>query len=294
MTVRCLHLMYLGESFDPFLLRIEKERNFLGLFLCVVERWSRHCRIFCFDTIVLSFWNETTFGYSWFWSQNVVNRFCHFILAWTWHYVDWLHRSYWKSESIEISLCVNLASALGTIKSWLKVLLKARFIKHSMQLVSSRLWMLVFLVFWWCVRIIQVDRHNLLLDSVNELVAALVLFLVFDIEAVLSIVLPWSRHLCKVLQLPFVDNTPHWLWHEDILRSFCVFLNYLRVILAYSWGLLFEVNVHCDRLHIVQRVVLVERQTEITFVVHARSRHMTLRLLWLVLTRSNCYAWVRL
>jgi hypothetical protein len=59
------------------------------------------------------------------------------------------------------------------------------------------------------------------------------------------------------------------------------------VILANTRRLLFEVNVDGDWLNIVERIVLVEGKTKVTFIVHPRSWLVLLGTLWVILSRAN-------
>ena len=62
--------------------------------------------------------------------------------------------------------------------------------------------------------------------------------------------------------------------------------------MADAWRFLFEVNVHSNWLHIVQRVVFVERQGKVSFIVHAWGEDVLLRALRFILTRRHIDLWV--
>jgi hypothetical protein len=63
--------------------------------------------------------------------------------------------------------------------------------------------------------------------------------------------------------------------------------HYLGAVLAHTRVRLLEINVHSDGLNIVQRVLLIEWQAEISLELHLRARHMLINSTWLVLARSH-------
>jgi len=66
----------------------------------------------------------------------------------------------------------------------------------------------------------------------------------------------------------------------------------LWIVLADARISLFEVDINCDRFHIVQGVLFVKRQTEITFIVHRWPCQMLLHLTRIILSRPHLYSWV--
>lgn len=126
-------------------------------------------------------------------------------------------------------------------------------------------------------RIVQIDRHDLSLNFILELVGALVLLAPLGVKAVLSVVLPWGWLGLDLLNLLLVMNSPLRLREEDLLAALHMFLDGLRVVLPDTRVLLFKVNVDCYRLDIVQGVVFIEGQTEVAFVVHLGGLDVLLR-----------------
>ena len=108
-----------------------------------------------------------------------------------------------------------------------------------------------------------------------------------DIEAVHLVVCTRSWLVLQLFQSLLVNNTALSFGLEDPGMRLWVLFNNLWVVLPNSWRLLLKVDVYSDRLHIVQRVVLVERQGEIAFVVHPRGHLMPLHFFGLILARPN-------
>lgn len=84
-----------------------------------------------------------------------------------------------------------------------------------------------------------------------------------------------------------IDDSTHSLALEDFFATLGVFLNELGAVLSHTRRLLFEINVDSNRLDIVQGVVLIEGQTEITVVIHARCLGVLLGSLRIVLPRAH-------
>lgn len=59
------------------------------------------------------------------------------------------------------------------------------------------------------------------------------------------------------------------------------------IVLTNSGGLLFEVDVDGDWFDVVERILLVERNTKVTFVFHLGSRDVLLDELRVMLARSD-------
>ena len=64
------------------------------------------------------------------------------------------------------------------------------------------------------------------------------------------------------------------------------------VVLAHTWVRLLEVDVNSDGLHIVQWVLLVEWQTEISLELHLWASHVLLYGARVVLARPHIDGWV--
>lgn len=76
---------------------------------------------------------------------------------------------------------------------------------------------------------------------------------------------------------------------EYILSTRDILLHRLGVIVADSGVGLLEVDIDGDRFHIVQRILLIERETEFSFGVKLRSSNVLLRLHGVVMSRADIY-----
>ena len=123
------------------------------------------------------------------------------------------------------------------------------------------------------------------LELMSQLVPVQVV--VLDIETVLTIVLARSWQVGCLLLRVLADVVAHTLALEDILAAFHMLLDRVRLVLADTWGLLFEVNVDCNGLDVVEGIIFIERKAKVTFVVHARAWNMVLGLCRLVLPRTH-------
>mmetsp|Transcript_24667 Transcript_24667/g.38358 ORF Transcript_24667/g.38358 Transcript_24667/m.38358 type:complete len:228 (-) Transcript_24667:749-1432(-) len=134
----------------------------------------------------------------------------------------------------------------------------------------------------------QVNSHNFLGHGALELASSHVSLLWSDVEAVSSFVSAGSRlelvlnNLpCALLSASVGDRL------EDVLSSWLVLLNWLGIVVADSRVGLLEVDVDRDWLYVVQRVLLVEGQTEFSLGVEPGSRDVLLHSLGVILARSN-------
>lgn len=79
---------------------------------------------------------------------------------------------------------------------------------------------------------------------------------------------------------------------EDMRGCLLARFNGLWVILADTRICLFEVDVDSYRLHIVQRVLLVEGEAEVSFGIEPRALNMFLDRMWVILTWCSLDIWV--
>ena len=147
-----------------------------------------------------------------------------------------------------------------------------------MNLVSRRLWVLVLLIVGCRVGIVQIDGDDLLLGLGLELMRQLVpiQIVVLDVETVLTIVLAGSWQILRLLLRVFIDVVADSLALKDLLATLDILLDWVRLVLSDARSLLLEVNVDCDGLYVVERIIFIERKTEIALVIHSRARYMLL------------------
>ena len=75
---------------------------------------------------------------------------------------------------------------------------------------------------------------------------------------------------------------------KDILTRSDIALNFFRVVRPNTWVLLLEVNVNCNRPHIVERVSLVKGKSESSFSINPWCINMPENLFWIILAWSYC------
>ena len=76
----------------------------------------------------------------------------------SWFHLDWLQRSKWQAEPIQVIINVDLSS-WNSAQSWLIDVLFAfwnlwDWVEVSLDGVRSGAWLLVLLFFWWGVRVV--------------------------------------------------------------------------------------------------------------------------------------------
>jgi len=197
----------MSSILDVFLLRVEVERNLFRFFCRVVECWARHTDIIRPEPFNLCLRDKSTLSNSRLRPKHIINRLCSFIFTRSWNDTDRLHGPDWLTKAIQVSFIVNLASTCNMVDSGLKFFSKARFIEKTVRLVCASVWPLD-LDLGCSVRIIQIDRHNLLLNTGLELMSQLlvslfIIIIVADIRVVLS--RSWLGEQC--FGSPSVDDT---------------------------------------------------------------------------------------
>lgn len=175
------------------------------------------------------------------------------------------------------------------VQSRLEIFFEAWLVESAVNLVGRRLWVLVFLIVGCRVRIVQVYRNDVLLGLGLELMSQLVpvKVVVLDIETVLTIVLARSWQVGCLLSRVLADVVAHTLALEDIPAALHMLLDRVRLVLADTWGLLFEVDVDRNGLDVVEGIVFIEWKAEVAFVVHSRAWNVVLGLCGLVLPRTH-------
>ena len=121
---------------------------------------------------------------------------------------------------------------------------------------------------------------------------ALILLDPLDVESILRIIRAWCWPVLSFSHLAFVNDAATRLGCENIFTTAFMKFNRLGGVLSYTWSFLFEVNVDCDGLDVVERIILVEWKTEISFMLHVWRCKMFLRQLRVIGTRTNYYSWV--
>lgn len=185
-------MLSFGGPLYPFLGWVKQEADLLWLFISVVSGRPRHSRVERFNPYDLALRDEASLSDRRLRSQHIVDRLRSLVLTRSRHNIDRFHRSDRQSESIQVSIVVNLATSRHMVDSRLKFFCESRLVEKSMLLVGASLRLLLLLVFGRSVRIIQIDWYNLLLYLVLELVSALILLSPLLVKAVLRIVLTWS------------------------------------------------------------------------------------------------------
>ena len=257
---------------DPLLGWVEQEGDLLRLSLRIlVVSWTRDS-LSCRAHLHVSLGLSKLLG--WLHWQDIRSDVAGFavwvVVAWTWFDLDGPHRSDWQSEPVDVVLEVHLAALYVPEFGLAEVVVFSLDLRNGVEVslhsVSGRTGRRILLFVSRSIRIVQVDRDSLLLSRRSELPSAhFGSLLELDIKAVVSVVGSRGRlklvfnDLAGVLLGPGSDGL------EDMLSSLLLFLGWERVVLANSRILLFEVDVHSDRLDVVQWVLLVERKGELAF-----------------------------
>lgn len=139
----------------------------------------------------------------------------------------------------------------------------------------------------------EVDSYPLLWHWRFELTSSFISLLVDKIETISPIVGSWSW-----LQLVFDDlscillstSVSHRL--EYARCSWDIFLHWLRIVVAYTWVRLFEVNVDRNWLDIVERILLVERKRKFTLWIKFWNLNMLLNWHRVILPWTHLDRWV--
>ena len=201
-------------------------------------------------------------------------------------------RQDWPSEAVVVVLDVDLASGhMAEFRRGKLVLLECRLrdgVEVSRDVVSSRGRLALGLLVRLGVRVVQVDLDFLLFGRLSELPRAyLGSLLELDVEAIMPIVRARGRLQLVLDELARVLLAPgrHALEHVRSRRSRGLWP--LWVVLPDAWVRLLEVNVDRYGLHVVQRVLLVEGQTEVAFGIEPRGWHMLFDRVRVVLSRRR-------
>ena len=161
-----------------------------------------------------------------------------------------------------------------------------------MHLVSSALWLLVLVVIRLSMRVVKINRYDLLRHRVMESRTTLVNSLSL-LDIIVGLILTGAWVFCSLFEGAWWNHTSRLFRYKYTgVATFASAFNSLRIVLANSRICLLEIDIDSDWSHIIERVFLVEWQTKIALVFHFRSSNMFLNSVWLVLARCNIYAGV--
>lgn len=161
-------------------------------------------------------------------------------------------------------------------------------IKVPRYLVAGRTWLFSLLILSRLVRIIKMDSEYFLCHWLLELSRLQIFFFEFDIKSISFIVRSRCRlelllrHLANALLLSSRCGR-----YEDATSCWYILIYGFWVIVSYTRIRLFEINVHGNWLDVVQGVLLVEWQTELSFWIQPRHLNILLNWLGVILARSN-------
>ena len=161
-----------------------------------------------------------------------------------------------------------------------------------MHLVSCHLWLLVLVRFRLSMRVVQVDWDNLLGNRVLKGTCAFISLTPSEVETIADIIVTGRRLSCPLCECLRWHHGALLLRNEGRLAAVFVSLDRLRTILSHTGVRLLEVDVHSDRLHVVERILLIEWQAKVSFVLHFRASYMLLDGLRSVLPGANINTWI--
>lgn len=264
-------------SIHPLLRWVEQERKFGWLLRGVVESRPRHILLHlplhlpsCWvlrDVATLrhgrlreAIWDE--------------QRLC-FVLARSWHDLEGFHRADRVSEPIVVVFDIDTAAS-HHIQPRLELLILRLLcnVEKSVDLVGAHLWPLIFFGIGLGMRVVQIDWHNLLRNWVFEGTRSFISGSPSKVKAVLDIVVAWSRFFSALIKQFLGHETALILRLKDARAAISVALDRTGIVLSDSGVRLLEVNVDSDWLDVVQRVLLVEWQTEISLELHLWAGNM--------------------
>jgi len=137
-------------------------------------------------------------------------------------------------------------------------------------------------------RVVKIDRYDLLWQGVTESSRAFISVFPRLVEAMADIIVARSRVFAGLFKNARRNHTSGLLGDENTrVTSLAITLNLVWIILAHARISLFEVDIDGDRLDVVQRILLIEWQTEVALVLHLWRGDMIHDSVWLVLTRSH-------
>ena len=132
------------------------------------------------------------------------------------------------------------------------------------------------------------DSEYFLCHWLLELSRLQIFFFEFDIKSISFIVRAGCRlelllrHLANALLLSSRCSR-----YENTTSCWYVLIDGFWVIVSYTRIRLFEINVHSNWLDVVQGVLLVEWQTELSFWIQPRHLNILLNRLGVILAGSN-------
>lgn len=220
---------------------------------CVVEggTWVRSIN---FDTTVdWLFWNEAALCNGWLGSEHVIDRLSYVVFTWTRNNIDRFERSDGKAEPINVAISVNFATTRNLrFQSGLEVLSKSGLIEVSSHLVARWLRSFIFLIFRRCMRIIKINRHNLLGNRINELMSHLVNLLLLVIKVtIVRVILTWTWLSFTLTLHAFGYDSTLGVGIEFRFCTRLILLHKLWIVLTNRWVSLLEIDVNRDGFHII-------------------------------------------
>ena len=215
------------------------------------------------------------------------------VLAGSGYNLERLHRADRITEPIVVIFHIDLA-ALDKVHTRFELFVLGLFhdIEEAVDFVRGHLWHLVLVRVGLCVRVVQIDRDDFLGDRVLESTCSLVDVSFSEVKTIIDVVVARSCLFCPLIQQFTRDHGTFLLGDEGaratVLRTF----DWTGAVLAYTWIRLLEVDVNSDGFHVVQRIFLVEWQTEVALILHLGSSDVLLDRVWLVLAWADINPWI--
>ena len=140
--------------------------------------------------------------------------------------------------------------------------------------------------------VVKVNRNDLLGDRVLESTCALVSMSPREIKAITDIIVTWRRLFSPLVKKLLGQHGAFLLRDKGTLAAILISFDGLRAVLTHARVRLLEVDVHGDRLDVVQRILLIEWQTEVTLVLHLWPCNVLFYGMWCVLTGADIDSWI--
>jgi len=257
--------------------------------LSVVVGWAWHALfVLCWDSAQSWILRDvTSLGHSGLRKDRWNDEGLRFVFARARDDLDRLHRTNRVAEPIIVVLRVD-PTAWYAVHARL-VLLVLRLLCHIEQasdLICAHFRLLVLVILWFGMWIIQVYWHDFLRYWVSKSGSTFISGLPCVFEPVTDIIVTWSWFFSSLFDQLRGDHSSLLLRNKGARAAIGVRFNWTRVVLTDARVRLLKVNVDSDGAHIVQRIFLVEWQTEVALVLHLGSSDVLLLLVWLVLARS--------
>jgi len=274
---------------------VEEEGNFGGFFRRIVIGGT-------WNILLLQRWyiswshvlrNISALSDSGLWEPVGNDKRLRLVFAGARHDLEGLHGADWVSESVIVVLNID-STTWHIIHARLKfsILRLLHYIKQSVHLVSCHLWLFVFVGFGLSVGVVEVDGDDLLRDWVLESTCAFICLPPGQVETITNIVVARCWLLRFLLEYFLWQQGALLLRYEGARAAVIVAFDWFGAVLADTRVGLLEVNVHSDRLDIVERILLIEWQTEVTLVFHLRPGNVFFDGVWCILAWTNIDSWI--